>query len=355
MDCQTESHVEVELLKDKKRFECEHCAKNRLDRSLNQTGEQIHVPASDTLDFYSVSGSEPFCERGITLLDEAEVLEIPLLPASPETAQSFEMDEVISAPYYDLKSVSPEENPNDVFFDDSPKNEEIFVPESPQQLSSTFVPACEASTQAPSSSNLHQPVQETFHEMPDMPKGVKIMTVKTSILIGVAAVFILFIALGDKIIRPATKVSPEMEISQPLVIFEQGIKPVNSVATSAQPETSIAAQTKPAQPISTPDVRVTETKPADVMPATKQTLAAAAEGQFAVQLGSHNDQEQANGQAEKLRAAGFEPRVVSVDIPKRGRWYRVQSGSFNNRAEANRYGSQIVIKGAAENFVIAGL
>ncbi|MBA2733291.1 MAG: SPOR domain-containing protein [Acidobacteria bacterium] len=355
MDCQTESHVEVELLKDKKRFECEHCAKNRLDSSMNQTREQIHLPASDILDFYSVSGSEILPERGITLFDEAEVLEIPLLPAPPETAQSPEMDEIISAPFYDLKSVPPEEDSNDVFIDDTAKKEEIFAPESPRQLSSAFVPTTEAFTQTPSSSNLRQPVEETFHEMPDKPKGVKMMTAKTPIFIGVAAMFVLFIALGDKIIRPAIKASPETENSRPLAITEQEIKPVPSVATSAQPEPAITTQTEPAQPVSTPDVRVIETKPADVMPPAKQPPVAAAEGQFAVQLGSHNDVGLANEQAEKLRAAGFEPRVVSVDIPKRGRWYRVQSGSFSNRAEANRYGSQIVTKGAAENFVIAGL
>lgn len=358
MDCQTESHVEVELLKDKKRFECEHCAENRLDNSMNQTGEQIHLPASDILDFYSVSGSEILPERGITLFDEAEVLEIPLLPAPPETAQSPEMDEIISAPFYDLKSLPPEEDSNDVFIDDTAKKEEIFVPESPRQLSSAFVPTTESFTQTPSPSNLRQPVEETFHEMPDKPKGVKMMTAKTPILIGVAAVFVLFIAFGDKIIRPATKASPEIEDSRPLAITEQEIKPVNSVATSAQPEPAIAAQTVPTKPIPAPDVQVTETKPADVMPPAKQPPVAAAatsEGQFAVQLGSHDDAGQANEQAEKLRAAGFEPRVVSVDIPKRGRWYRVQSGSFSNRAEANRYGSQIVTKGAAENFVIAGL
>jgi cell division protein FtsN len=258
-------------------------------------------------------------------------------------------------PFYELNDASSEEDSNAVFIDVTPAKEETFAQESPRQLPSNFAPAVEASTHTPDSSNLSLPATETIQELPSLPGGVKIMTVKTSILMGVAAVFVLFIALGDKIIRPASKASPEAKISQPVTKPEREIKPSLPVASSAKPEAAKPVQPEPPKPTPTPVPPVVETKPADVAPATNQPPAVTSEGQFTVQVGSHNDVGQANEQALKLRAAGFEPRVIGVDIPKRGRWYRVQSGNFGNRAEANRYGAQILSKGAAENFVIAGL
>jgi cell division protein FtsN len=358
MDCQTESHIEVELLKDKKRFECEHCSKNPPVNSTKQMEKQIQLAASDTLDFYAVSASESTSEKGITLFGENEVLEIPSLSSLP---QPLEGDEIISVPFYELEATSSEDDSNTVFddsnavfIDDNPANEESLAPESPRQLPQTFVPALEVPRQIPETLNPHQPAEETL-ELLSVPKAaVKVMTVKTSILMGVAIVFVSFIVLGDKIIRPAGKASPETENSRPVITPKREIKPPPPVASSTQPETTNPIQPEPAKPIPTPAAPVVENKPADVTPPANKPPAATAEGQFTVQVGSHNDVAQANGQAEKLKAAGFEPRVVSVDIPKRGKWYRVQSGNFSNRAEANSYAEQILAKGAAENFVIAG-
>jgi cell division protein FtsN len=126
---------------------------------------------------------------------------------------------------------------------------------------------------------------------------------------------------------------------------ENDSKQVVVAAPAEAPETFKSVPTPTAPP-------VTENKPAEAAPAVDQP-SIPAKGQFTVQVGSHNNVEEANAQAAKLSAAGFEPRIVSVDIPKRGRWYRIQTGSFSNRDEANRYGAQIVAKGAAGNFVVA--
>lgn len=353
MDCQTESYIEVELLKDKKRFECEHCAQNPPANSQNQLEAQNHFPASEAVASVSVPVSDSVSETGIQLY-EGEVLDIPLLPCLPETSPSPEMDEIFYAPIDDLNSGSLEEESEVVWIDDNPVNSEVPVPEIPQQLFSTFVPAVEASPQTPDSSHLQRLVEEPPGELQTAPKAVKVMTVKTSILMGVAVVFVLFIALGDKIIRPADKPSAQIEASHIVSPPKQDIQSTPAVASSAQPETAGPVQPEPAKPIPAPAAEESETKPKEVPPPTIQPPAvAAAEGQFTIQVGSHNNVGQANEQAEKLRTAGFEPRVVSVDIPKRGRWYRVQSGSFNDRVEANRYGAQVLAKGAAETFVIS--
>ena len=353
MDCHTESWIEIELLKDKKHLVCEHCAKSLQASSTNQEIEQIDFPVVDAFDFHSAAASEPLSESGVSKFDEDEVLEIPLLP---EIAQSPEIDEIILAPIYEPSRPSLEETTNALSIDDNTVKAEALATESPRQLLPIFVPAVEASTQTPDPSNLHWPVEESVSEIQATPKPVKILTAKTSILMGASVAFVLFIALGDKVIRPASKPSPQAESSSPIITPKQDIKVAHSAASSAQPETAGVTQPELPKPTPTPATQVSETKPADAGPSANQPPAImAAEGQFTIQVGSHNNVGQANEQAEKLRAAGFEPRIVSVDIPKRGRWYRVQSGSFQNRAEANRYGSQILAKGAAGTFVVSGL
>jgi hypothetical protein len=52
-----------------------------------------------------------------------------------------------------------------------------------------------------------------------------------------------------------------------------------------------------------------------------------------------------------LKSAGFEARSVEVEIPKRGTWYRVQSGRFVSRDEAERYGRQLRDRGVVSSFI----
>jgi DedD protein len=75
-------------------------------------------------------------------------------------------------------------------------------------------------------------------------------------------------------------------------------------------------------------------------------------GGLTLQVGSYSDIGQADARVESLKAAGFEGRVVSVEIPKRGTWYRVQVGRFADRAEAARFGEQMRGKGAAESVIV---
>ncbi len=80
---------------------------------------------------------------------------------------------------------------------------------------------------------------------------------------------------------------------------------------------------------------------------------AEANGKFTLQVGSFNNTVEANERAAHLQAAGFAAQVVAVELPKRGTWYRVQTGRFADRAEAAHYGAQLRAKGAADNFLVA--
>jgi cell division protein FtsN len=75
-------------------------------------------------------------------------------------------------------------------------------------------------------------------------------------------------------------------------------------------------------------------------------------GNFTVQIGSYSDVAQAEGRVASLRSAGFESRIVKVEIPQRGTWYRIQSGRFGTREEATRYGQQLRERKAASDSIV---
>ncbi|HTP50670.1 MAG TPA: SPOR domain-containing protein [Anaeromyxobacteraceae bacterium] len=62
---------------------------------------------------------------------------------------------------------------------------------------------------------------------------------------------------------------------------------------------------------------------------------AAREGAFAVQVGSTHDHFEAERIAARFRSRGA--KVIEVEIPGKGRWYRVRLGSFDTREAAERY------------------
>lgn len=69
-------------------------------------------------------------------------------------------------------------------------------------------------------------------------------------------------------------------------------------------------------------------------------------GAYTVQVGSYPDISEANERAAAVRSAGFEARVASVQIPRKGTWHRVQTGSFQSRDEAARYEQRVRASGA---------
>jgi cell division protein FtsN len=76
-------------------------------------------------------------------------------------------------------------------------------------------------------------------------------------------------------------------------------------------------------------------------------------GNFTVQVGSYSDSAQAEERAASLRAAGLDARVVEVELPRRGNWYRVQTGRFLTREEATRYGLRLRTQKIAAETIIA--
>jgi cell division septation protein DedD len=89
--------------------------------------------------------------------------------------------------------------------------------------------------------------------------------------------------------------------------------------------------------------------PGDLSPATATPRG---EDGFTLQIGSFNELAQAQERVDKLGSVGVTAYVARVEIPKRGTWYRVQTGHFSSREEAMRYGTQLRSKGAVADFVV---
>ena len=94
----------------------------------------------------------------------------------------------------------------------------------------------------------------------------------------------------------------------------------------------------------------------DDAPATESSGARVVSGEeesasFSVQAGAFDDRSQANELVSRLRAAGFDARVVEADDARRFR-FQVRSGLFQTHEEAARLAAQLHSKGVAVETVI---
>jgi cell division septation protein DedD len=60
-------------------------------------------------------------------------------------------------------------------------------------------------------------------------------------------------------------------------------------------------------------------------------------GAFTVQIGASQDRAEALHMENKARAAGLKPYAVEADLGRKGTWYRVRVGTFQDKDAANSY------------------
>ena len=109
-------------------------------------------------------------------------------------------------------------------------------------------------------------------------------------------------------------------------------------AAHASASSSKATQTPRSTPAATPEAE-------NAAAATDET------GSYSVQVGAFKDISQANEQVSRLRAAGFEARVVEAGVETRFR-FQVRSGLYATREEAARLASDLRARGVAGETVI---
>lgn len=127
--------------------------------------------------------------------------------------------------------------------------------------------------------------------------------------------------------------------------------PVNSEAAEPAPAAAElkSPEAKPAesgnrQEASSPSSQtpaVVDAKPAEV------PLDGNAHGKFSLQAAAFPTQAGADEFIEKLRQAGVPSYVVSADLGRRGRWFRVRVGRFNTADDAQRFAAQAQLRAKA--------
>ena len=76
-------------------------------------------------------------------------------------------------------------------------------------------------------------------------------------------------------------------------------------------------------------------------------------GNFTVQLASFKDQNSAKKFAARFKDLQPKPTVRTVDLPGKGRWYRVQVGQLSSRDEASALADRLANKYQLKAFVIS--
>lgn len=201
--------------------------------------------------------------------------------------------------------------------------------------------------------------------------GVRLMRVSPLWLLLAGLSFISFIVFCNWLIKPADpsagatnlmaaasnrapnqsarRVAAQTSNAQ-LTVNNQPVQPSNeSGAAFVKADAKVAPTAAPTvEPVAAkPPV---EEKPATSTPNPPN---AAKDGKVTIQVGSYSAAAEADERVANLKSAGFEARSVAVEIPKRGTWYRVQSGRFTSREEAERYGKQLRDKGVVSSFITA--
>jgi cell division septation protein DedD len=203
--------------------------------------------------------------------------------------------------------------------------------------------------------------------------GVRLMRVSPVWLLLAGLGFISFIVLCNWLIKPtettgdaakliatANNHATNQSANNVTTPTSTAQSPVNNRASQPSNQTGVAfvpveaKETKP--PVAAPSVEPVEAKPAveekPAIPASSSNRAGESkDGKVTIQIGSYNAAAEAATRVADLKSAGFEARTVEVVIPKRGTWYRVQSGRFVSRDEAERYGKQLRDRGIVSSFI----
>jgi cell division septation protein DedD len=202
--------------------------------------------------------------------------------------------------------------------------------------------------------------------------GVRLMRVSPIWLLLTGLTFISFIVFCNWLIKPAEQSADaagtiaaannhatNQSASRVVAPVSTAQSPADRQVDSASSEPAveyIATEAREATPPAAPKVEAVEAMPVveekSVNPAVSTNRPEEAkEGKVTIQIGSYNAAAEADERVANLKSAGLEARSVKVEIPRRGTWYRVQSGRFVSRDEAERYGRQLRDKGVVSSFI----
>lgn len=132
-------------------------------------------------------------------------------------------------------------------------------------------------------------------------------------------------------------------------------KPIQTPAPKTPPPKTLAPRTPVPPPAQTPDARAEKLAEIARSVAEEKRAAEAAKanapkpqmpkvdpgGNYTVQIGSFQDQKQANSLAGALKAKGYPAFIKAMATPDNKYWYRVRVGTFKNVEDAKAYGDSL--------------
>jgi cell division septation protein DedD len=131
--------------------------------------------------------------------------------------------------------------------------------------------------------------------------------------------------------------------------------------TPPPPDSHASAKPSAVAPEDAPRARETPTGETNDEPATETNVEgsggarvvseAEESASFSVQAGAFDDRSQANELVSRLRAAGFDARVVEAEASKRFR-FQVRTGLFRTREGAARLAAQLRSKGVGQTVIV---
>jgi len=117
------------------------------------------------------------------------------------------------------------------------------------------------------------------------------------------------------------------------------VKEEPAATAEVQPKPAAATQAQPTPAAQQSTEVIKEEKPS--------------KGNFTVQLASFKDQNSAKKFAARFQDLEPKPTVRTVDLPGKGRWYRVQVGQLSSRDEASALADRLAKKYQLKAFVIS--
>lgn len=141
-------------------------------------------------------------------------------------------------------------------------------------------------------------------------------------------------------------------------------KPVEAQPVEAQPEPAKAvAAVEPAPKEAKPEPVAEPAPPSSTVGEAVETLQKAVESlteepdaealpaRYTLQVSSHPDRDSAERELGRLRQVGVEPHVVVVDVPGRGKLFRIHVGKFHTMDEARAFQGGLREKRGVAGFV----
>lgn len=198
----------------------------------------------------------------------------------------------------------------------------------------------------------NRPSENSFPTQDKYSMGVRLMRVSPVWLLISGLVFISLIVLFNWATKPDAQ-AHNLTANRSLSNSATNRAAYKPASASVTVPTELVEKASPSPvPTATPTVEtkerseVSQSQPENPKNETQRI------GSLTVQVGSYPDGAQANERAAHLKSAGYDAQVMEVELPKRGNWYRVQTGRFNNRNEAASYTNELRRKGLADSYII---